>query len=311
MHSRRSFFQQATALAGGGLLGSAAGVSVAVEENRRLHLACNQYVWHVFYQREGKTLEGNLDVALGEMKQAGIDGFEPTFGSPQEAETLLPALERHKLEMRSFYVNSTLHEAGQVSQSLDQIVAIAVAAKRLGARVVVTNPSPIRWGGIENKSDGQLECQARAMNRLGQALKELGMQLAYHNHDIELREAAREFHHMMLGTDPNFVALCLDAHWIYRGSGNSAVALFDVAKLYASRVCELHLRQSRDHVWTESLGEGDIDYPRLVELLAAEPVRPHLVLEQAVESGSPRTLDVVSAHRQTVAYVRRVFGRLA
>jgi inosose dehydratase len=56
-----------------------------------------------------------------------------------------------------------------------------------------------------------------------------------------LPRAAREFHHMMAGTDPDKVSLCLDAHWIYRGSGNSSVALFDVLKLYGSRTREIHL----------------------------------------------------------------------
>jgi inosose dehydratase len=310
MFSRRLFLQRTAALTGGSFLSSEGVSFAAMNTGRSLHLACNQYVWHVFYQREGKNLAERLDPALGEMKEAGIDGFEPTLGSAEEVDALRPRLERHGLEMRSFYVNSTLHEPDQVSQSLDQILAIANAAKRAGVRIVVTNPSPLRWGGPENKNDRQLECQAEAMNRLGKALKDLGLKLAYHNHDIELREAGREFHHMMVGTDPECVGLCLDAHWIYRGSGNSSVALFDVARLYARRVCELHLRQSRDHVWTESLGDGDIDYPRLVKVLASESMHPHLVLEQAVEDRTPHTMDAVAAHRETVAYARRVFAPL-
>ena len=70
--------------------------------------------------------------------------------------------------------------------------------------------------------------QAEALDKLGARLKQMRLILAYHNHDAELRNAAREFHHMMLGTDPALVTLCLDAHWIYRGAGNSAVALFDM-----------------------------------------------------------------------------------
>ena len=120
----------------------------------------------------------------------------------------------------------------------------------------MTNPSPIRWGGPQSKTDDQLKLQARLLSQLGARLSDLGLVLAYHNHDAELRHAAREFHHMMLGTDPSTVTLCLDAHWIYRGSGNSSVALFDVLKLYGPRISELHLRQSRDGVWTEDLCDG-------------------------------------------------------
>jgi inosose dehydratase len=165
--------------------------------------------------------------------------------------------------------------------------------------------------GGDGKNDAQLKTQAAAMNELGRQLKSTGMTLSYHNHDMELRNAAREFHHMMLGTDASLVTLCLDAHWIYRGSGNSAVALFDVLKLYGERISELHLRQSRNHVWTEAFGDGDIDYVAMAEHLKKIGARPHLVLEQAVEKDTPTTMDALAAHRQGALYARKVFAGLA
>jgi inosose dehydratase len=107
------------------------------------------------------------------------------------------------------------------------------------------------------------------------------------------------------------VSLCLDAHWIYRGAGNSQVALFDIVALYGTRVTELHLRQSRDGVWTEVFAPGDIDYPRLAERLGTMGVRPHLVLEQATETGSPETMQPLEAFRRSTRYVRDVFADLA
>ncbi len=311
MISRRTMLGRGLLVSVGGLLASRYVGGRAAEVDRRLHLSCNQYVWQVFWGREGKDLGGDLDKALGEVALSGLDGFEPSFGSVADVERILPLLERHGLGMRSFYVNSTLHEAEAIDRSVEQILSLAAAARRGGARIVVTNPSPIQWGGAANKSDVELRCQAAALNRLGGGLKELGMRLAYHNHDIELREAGREFHHMMVGTDPELVGLCLDAHWVYRGAGNSVVALEDVVKLYGARVCELHVRQSTDQVWTEALKDGDIDYGRLVHLLGEAGVRPHVVLEQAVEDGSPHTLNAVEAHRLSVGYARRVFAPLA
>jgi len=116
---------------------------------------------------------------------------------------------------------------------------------------------------------------------------------------------------MMLATDPDNVTLCLDAHWIYRGAGNSQVALFDVVKLYGPRISELHLRQSSGGVWTEAFSDGDIDYRRLAKELVALGVKPHLVLEQAVEKDSPNTLGAVEAHRQGRRYAEEVFAAFA
>ena len=116
---------------------------------------------------------------------------------------------------------------------------------------------------------------------------------------------------MMLGTDPKNVTLCLDAHWVYRGSGNSQIALFDILNLYGPRVTELHLRQSRNGVWTEVFGPGDIDYPRLAGHLLKIGVKPLLVLEQAIEDGSPNTVKPVEAFTRSVQYARQVFADFA
>jgi len=67
------------------------------------------------------------------------------------------------------------------------------------------------------------------------------------------------------------------------------------------RISELHIRQSKDGTWTEALGSGDIDYPRLVKLLRDRSVRPLLVLEQAVEKESPTTMTALEVATEAVA----------
>jgi inosose dehydratase len=133
--------------------------------------------------------------------------------------------------------------------------------------------------------------------------------LAYHNHDAELRQGGREFHHMLTATDPANVKFCLDAHWIFRGCGDSEVAVFDALTHYHQRVVELHLRQSADAVWTEAFSmKGDIDYARMFRFLTKQNIAPHFVLEQAVEASSPNELSAVEAHRQGLANLRRALS---
>ncbi len=272
------------------------------------HLSCNSYTWETFYAREKKTFRAALGTGLGEVAQSGMDGYEPSIGTPADIDTYASLLSGHHLQMRSIYVNSTLHIPEEADKNIATIMDIARKAKSAGTRIIVTNPSPIRWGGPDNKDDRQLRCQASALERLGAGLQSAGLSLAYHNHDIELRNAAREFHHMMAGTDPAKVFLCLDCHWIFRGSGNSEVALFDILKLYGSRIIELHLRQSKDGTWTETLGEGDIDYSAVAGHLKSIGVKPLLVLEQAPEKGTPATMDALQSHRRSREFVDRVFS---
>lgn len=302
--SRRRFLLAVATAAGTAALSRSA---FSAGDDDGLHIACQQYPWGTLFARENTAMD--IEDAIAGAAEAGLHGWEPIAESPEQISRLGELLKAHGLEMRSLYVNSTLHDAKAADASVKQVLAIADAAKPLGTTIVVTNPSPIRWGGDEAKSDEQLIAQAKQLDRLGAALRDRGMTLAYHNHDVELRHAAREFHHMLAGTDREHVSFCLDAHWVYRGSGNSQVALFDAVTLYGRRVVELHLRQSQGGTWTEAFGEGDIDYPRLRSRLAELGVTaPHLVLEQSVESATPKTISPVEAHRRGREYVEMAFG---
>ena len=273
-----------------------------------LHLACNLYTWQSFYRREGRDFNENLDAGLEAVAASGVNGVEPLLNSMGQIAELAVAIDKHGLEMRSIYVNSKLHILEEVRATLDNVLAIAERCKLLGTHIVVTNPSPIRWGGSEDKTDEQLRIQAAALDKLGESLRKRDMVLAYHTHDSEFRNNAKEFHYMMHHTSPDNVTFCLDVHWVYRGSGNSIPALFDVIDTYGDRVTELHIRQSQNNIWSETFGGGDIDYARVLSMLAEKKVKPFLVLEQAVEQGSPRTMSALDAHRLSQQEVRRVFG---
>lgn len=309
--NRRTFIKSLGALTGTAILNNYSQASSITAADRQLHIASNQYPWGTFYKREGKDWEKNLSSGLQELAQTGIKGYEPLVTSPEQLKNLQPLLQKNKLEMRSIYVNSKLHEQEEAKKSMDEVLAIADEAKRQGVKIMVTNPSPVRWGGPEDKSDAQIEFQAITLDQLGAELRKKDITLAYHNHDPEMRQSAREFHHMMLGTDPLNVSFCLDAHWVFRGSGDSQVALFDIVKLYGPRISELHLRQSKNGIWTETFGPGDIDYKRLVDYLVKEGLRPHLVLEQAVEEKSPYTMNSAKAHRESMKYASQIFAPLA
>lgn len=274
-------------------------------------IACQQYTWSTYFKRENKSWMDDPEKSLKAFHASGLSGYEPIFNSHEEVLAFKATLHDHKIWSKSMYVNSVLHDPSLVEKNIEDILAIAQEAKNLGIEILVTNPTPIKWGGAENKSDEQLKSQAIAMNTLGEKLKAMDIKLAYHNHDAEMRESAREFHHMLTGTDPANVHLCLDAHWIYRGSGNSEVALFDIIELYADRIVELHLRQSQNGIWSEVFADGDIDYSRLAAVLKKKDINPHLVLEQAVETGTPQTMSTVKALSESLINAKKVFANFS
>ena len=270
-------------------------------------ISCQQYTWMTFLAREDYTWGKDRKKDLALFSQTGLKQIEPLYSSLEEVQELGKLFPSFTLKSPSLYVNSVLHIPEEIEKSVERVLKIATESE---ATIIVTNPKPIDWNGGEDKTDAQLILQAKALDALGKKLTEMGKVLAYHNHDAEMRQSAREFHHMLAGTDPDHVKLCLDSHWIYRGSGNSQVALFDIVKMYGDRIVELHLRQSQEGIWTETFGEGDVDYPRLVAELVGMGKKPHLVLEQAVEKGTPQTLSSVEAQKRSIAYIEEVFEPL-
>jgi len=262
-------------------------------------LSCNTYPWFTFLGREGRTFDDEVAQVAADIAATGYTSIEPNLENLADVALYAKLLAATGLTMPSAYMNSVLHQAEAAAESIDHVVKVATAAKaQFGTAILVTNPSPISWGGPENKTDDQIKIQGRALDQLGAALRAEGITLAYHNHDSELRLGAREFHHMLASTDPDNVKFCLDAHWVFRGCEDSNVALFDALTRYGDRIVELHLRQSTNGVWDEAFSaQSDIDYQRLFDYLSGLGIQPLLTMEQAVEDSSPQQHDAVSAHR--------------
>jgi inosose dehydratase len=273
-----------------------------------LTIGTGEYAWTQYYGFKGRNLADHLDEALASAAQAGVRAWEPTAPDEASAARIGPLLRKHALSMPSAYMNARLH-AADWPKVADEVVRRARVSHPLGLRVMVINPEPIDWNDkSSDKSDAELRVQATAMRHLAGALREVGVALAYHTHDMEMRQAAREFHHMLIATRDVGMGLCLDNHWIYRGAGNSQVALDDVLDLYGDRIISLHLRQSRGGVWTETLCDGDVDFRPIAATLKRIGFDGPIIIEQAYEQGTPRDLSMAESHRISREWVQRTLG---
>ncbi|MFT5884599.1 MAG: inosose dehydratase [Arcticibacterium sp.] len=286
----------------------AIGLMSSFKSKEKLPISCSAYDWTTFYRRNGKEWGDNIPNDIAEYAKSGISALEPNITSVALAIELIPQLKKQGISMPSIYVNSLLHEKEKVEEGIKTILAIADRVKPYGTSIIVTNPSPINWGGDELKTDSQLAVQAAALNKLGAALRKKGIKLAYHTHDMEMKAGAREFHHMLQNTDDENMGFCFDLHWVYQGSMDSALAVYDTLKIYGHRIVELHLRQSKDGVWSEALDIGlDIDYQKVAKELLKINVTPHLVIEQCISEETPKTMTAVEAHQRDLVWVKKVF----
>ncbi len=267
----------------------------------------NVYGWTLLAQRDGH--EWDVERAMGEAKAAGVSGWEHAFRSAEEVDDISAKAKRQGLEMRSAYVFGAFHKPDLAEGASENALKIADALRQVGVKHLIFNPDPLPAGAL--KTDQQLRTQSAAVHALGQKLAADGSRLLYHTHDPEMKAGAREFHHMLVNSDAQSVGLCLDLHWVYRGTENSQVALEDVISLYADRIGLLHLRQSIDGIWSEDIGDGDIDHRAIARLMSDKGVRAHLVLELAMETGTPARMSGTDAHAKSIAYLEPLFGAVA
>ncbi|KAM6478042.1 hypothetical protein HDV62DRAFT_371857 [Trichoderma sp. SZMC 28011] len=272
-----------------------------------MYFATNVYGWTLLAKRDGH--DWDLERAMAEAKLAGVRGWEHAFRSVSEVQEVADAAARQGLEMHSAYVFGAFHEPELAKAATTNALEIADALRAVGVRNLIINPDPLPQGTL--KTDAQLQTQSVAVQALGAALSAAGSRLLYHTHAPEMKGGAREFHNIMVNSDAASVGLCLDVHWVYRGAENSQTAVHDIISLYAERIGLLHLRQSVNGVWSETISSGDVDYLALAKHLEKHHVSSLMTIELAMEAGTPTELSGIEAHQQAIQYLEPLLSTVA
>lgn len=266
-------------------------------------VATQIYVWMQVYQRQNTRLADHMDEAFGEIKAAGYDSLEgwlawcDTAGNTRKVGDLLT---KHGLKPAGMYHGGDFHDKDAAKTTLETIMQLANNAMNIGCLTVNINPNPI---GRE-KSDEELKTQGVFLNRLGWELKNIGLSLTIHNHDPEIKSNARELRANLANTDPSLVGFCIDLHWIWKGGLDPITLLREVG----DRTKSLHLRNSVNGVWDETLGAGEIDYSQVKRVLDEINYTGPLVVELAYEKETVITRSLVENERRAREFVRQTFG---
>lgn len=289
-------------------LGAMGLMTMSATEKNKPSIYLQEYPWRTFMERDGIFWHDDPIKSIQGLMSSPFKNIEPIIDSFEYFKVIRSSIEWSSLDIGSVYFNSVLHEKKNINQRTGQVIEIASFYENIGAKIIVINPSPTSWDKPKDKTDDELDTQAKALDLLGKVLADLGILLAYHNHDVEMRKDARELHWMMKNTNPEYVKYCLDCHWVYRGGGNSSSELFNIINLYGGRVIEIHLRQSSGGIWTEFFADGDIDYRKVAKVLKSKNIKPRLVLEQAVEERSPNTMGPIESYQLGVQYAQKIFA---
>ncbi|UCD28392.1 MAG: sugar phosphate isomerase/epimerase [Planctomycetota bacterium] len=267
-------------------------------------IAVGMYIWRQDRHKRKVDYFEDLDAVFAEAKAAGaesIEDFLTLFDNDQRAARTKSLLAKHNLKLAGLYVNGVFDDQAEAEKTIESILTDAARAKEFAPIFIDANPRALP--GKKMKTDKQLATQVKMLNKLGEKLAEMNMYLVIHQHDPEILHNAREHRYNVKNVDPEYVGFCLDTHWVYRGGLDP----FTLVKEAGPKLEAMHLRNSKNGVWGEAFGPGDIDYVPIAQYLKDSKYRGWLILEPAYEKKTKVTRSLVDNIKQGLAYLKSVF----
>jgi inosose dehydratase len=289
------------------LLGGAAGVyalgSLASPKPARSDISVEGYIWQQYFSGKKEKLADGLDEMFAMVQHAGFHNMELNTGflTPELRGPVIDRIQKNNLGMPSVYVGGAMHQESIADSTIQQSLEIARFCKPVGCHAIVGDPSPKQ--GQVPKTDAELAIQAAMLNRLGKALAVEGFEFWVHNHDAEMANNAKEWWSNLNATDPNYVRVCIDIDWVHQGDQDPMALL----KAAGKRVACLHLRNSKDKLWLESLTDGDIDYRKIADYLKSEKLEPLLMVELAYRPNTVITRPLEEDLQLSRVYAEQTF----
>ena len=267
-------------------------------------LLLQPYVWTQQLNKEKVPLADGLDRVFASASRAGYKRLEiqDLFLAPAVRARATALLSQYNLDVPVVYSGGVFHDAEAAERSIGQILAVADSAKDLRTAWINTNCNPKK--AKEPKSDHELATEAASLNRLGQHLKERNMRLMLHQHDPDMADHAREWRSNLQHTDPKLVWFCVDVHWVFRGGQQPMETLHEASH----RIASLHLRNSVNKIWSESLGDGDVDYRAVARFLHEIKYKGYLAIELAYEKDTNPTRPLEEDLRISREYAEKIFA---
>ncbi len=143
----------------------------------------------------------------------------------------------------------------------------------------------LSWiAGLEAMSLDDWKWNAEQLNRIGERVREAGMQLGYHNHYIEFHahDGFLPYNVLLENTDPKLVTMEMDCGWVVIGGHKPE----DYLTKYPDRYSMLHIKEFKLEGWTPGMepvstemGRGSIDYKSIFAAAKNAPLR-HIFVEQ-------------------------------
>jgi sugar phosphate isomerase/epimerase len=301
--NRRNFIQNtslslaAFALAREGL---SSGIKNVTDKKK---IAAGAHVWVYASTQPGYDVSPILDQIFYDVSYAGFDGVE-TMEHPLRSSVYTRQIkeltDKYKICLIGSSYSGEMWDKDKQNQIYEDVENIFSNMASVGGRtfgVSVGEPS----GRV--KTEKEFDNQAELLKKLITLGQKKGIILNLHNHTAEvsnnmfdLRGTLKRIPDVRLGPDLN---------WLLR-AGVDPVAFL---REFKNQIVFLHLRdQLKNGKWPESMGEGDVDFKNIADVLKEINFEGDAIIELAHETGFVKTRPLKESLKMSRDYLRQTMG---
>jgi len=243
-----------------------------------------------------------LDKIFQEVKYAGFEGVELMHHPLRNHNATLIISElkdRYGLQVIGTSYSADMWDKSKHQEIMEDAENIINNLAAVGGRTLGTSVGR----APEKKTEEQLDDQADLLKRLIEVCDNNNVVLNLHNHTYEVEDGL----HDLKGTLKRIpdVRLGPDLNWLTRGE----VDPIDFLKTYQDQIVFMHLRDEfKNGKWSESLGEGDVNFKTIGKTLNKIDFSGDLVVELAHEGDFTPTRTIRESLKMSREYVKKTMG---
>lgn len=227
----------------------------------KFRYACVTFTWSM----SGAKYVGKIPHMCNIIKQAGCTGIETQANMMgpywEDSARMINLLQEQDLELAALAFGSTYHnptltteERAAAEQIFDYLAAFPQP------RLSLSHRSSDREH-LLTRQQNAIAC----LNEVGRLAAERGIACSFHpsSYPTSLFLVDSDYRRMLDGLDPQAVTYCPDSGHIVNGG----MDVYEIFSTYAAIIDHVHLKDiSADGEWV-AIGEGVIDFPRLLKIL--------------------------------------------
>jgi sugar phosphate isomerase/epimerase len=271
--------------------------------NSRKKIIVGAHVWVYASTQPGYDVSPVLSQIFSDVAYAGFDGVE-TMEHPLRSavytKQIKELIDQYKIKLIGSSYSGEMWDKDKTNQIYEDVDNIFKNMASVGGRtfgVSVGEPA-----GRE-KTEKEFDTQADLLKKIISLGEKEGIVLNLHNHTAEvrnnmfdLRGTLRRIPDIKLGPDLN---------WLLRAGINP----IDFLREFRKQILFLHLRdQSTNGKWPESMGEGNVNFKEIADVLSEINFEGDAIIELAHETGFITTRPLKESLKMSRDFMKKTMG---